>query len=373
MNEQDNKPAEFAKTENDAADVTVEEIAAETEQRESEPFAAAQPARRTSAPWPWIAIAAIAVAAMIFVLVRDAGQASADSEVIGRMDGASITKEDLYNEMFGPSSGGQAQASSALDSLMLMKMIGLEAAKLKATVSAAEIEEEIAFYKKSYPSDEAFEMALTQNGTTMESLKKNVEVTIKLRKIFENQIKPTDDKLKAFYEENKENYGKPEQIRASHILLKTKAEVDAVLAQLKNGADFATLAKEKSTDTGSKDNGGDLDFFGRGEMNEPFETAAFALKKDELSGVVESPNGFHIIKLTDRKEADIPTYDEVKTMVKNGYLDQNMQSLVPDWFEKMKKEYHFENLLAPKAEETPSPSASASATPSASPSASANP
>lgn len=91
-----------------------------------------------------------------------------------------------------------------------------------------------------------------------------------------------------------------EQVHARHILVATQDQADAILAQLQGGADFASLAQQFSTDPGSKDKGGDLGWFARGVMNKPFEDAAFALNPGDLSGVVQSPNGFHIIQLLEK-------------------------------------------------------------------------
>jgi peptidyl-prolyl cis-trans isomerase D len=129
----------------------------------------------------------------------------------------------------------------------------------------------------------------------------------------------TTQELQARYQQNASMYSTPEQVRASHILLKTegkdKAEVrkqaEQVLAKVKAGGDFAALAKQYSEDT-SKDQGGDLDYFGRGRMVKPFEDAAWALEVGQTSGIVESEFGFHIIKLTDKKAATTRTLDEVR-------------------------------------------------------------
>jgi foldase protein PrsA len=134
-----------------------------------------------------------------------------------------------------------------------------------------------------------------------------------------------------------------------------------VLAELKKGADFATLASQKSTDPGSKAKGGDLGYFGKGVMNPQFETAAFALKKGEMSGVVQSPNGFHIILVTDIKPAVVPTFDSVKDKVKTNYIDSQVQTMAPAWIAKAKTDDHYSNLLIP-APTTTAPVASAPAT-----------
>jgi foldase protein PrsA len=368
MNDNENKPVEPSlESVNDdvmPADQTVESTegelqtaaAAELPAIAAEPPASvSEPERKAPVSWPWIGVALLAVAALILVVVLNQ-QKSTMNEAVGKMDGATITKADLYDDLVKQM--GPAQAGSRVDNLMTLKLIDQEAKKVNAVVSDAEVQKEIDNSKKGFSSDEQFNAALQQNNMTLESLKEQIQIQLKLRQIFEPQIKPTEAQLKKYYEDNKASFGTPEQVRASHILLPTKAEADAVLAELKKGADFAALAKQKSTDPGSKDNGGDLNYFGHGVMNPEFEAAVFKLKLNEISGVVQSPNGFHIIKLTDKKPAVTPAYDEVKQEVKNRYLDEHLQSLVGAWLDKQKKAYHYENLLAPAATAPPTATAS---------------
>lgn len=149
------------------------------------------------------------------------------------------------------------------------------------------------------------------------------------------QINVSDADIKSYYEQNAKHYGVEEQRRASHILIgvnkdasdaekaaaKTKAE--QLLATLrKNPQEFAKLAKENSSDTGSAERGGDLGFFGKGMMVKPFEEAAFKLKQGELSDLVQSDFGFHIIKLTAIKPASTKTLDEVKNEIANDIRKQ---------------------------------------------------
>jgi peptidyl-prolyl cis-trans isomerase D len=122
------------------------------------------------------------------------------------------------------------------------------------------------------------------------------------------------------YNDNIAQYQTPEQIRASHILLKTegkddaevRARAEALLKQAKGGADFADLAKKSSEDEGTAPNGGDLDFFGRGRMVPEFDAAAFALKPGEISDLVKTQYGYHIIKLVDKKDGTTRSLDEVR-------------------------------------------------------------
>ncbi|QDZ27787.1 SurA N-terminal domain-containing protein [Noviherbaspirillum sp. UKPF54] len=139
------------------------------------------------------------------------------------------------------------------------------------------------------------------------------------------QIPVSDADIKSYYEQNAKRYGEEEQRRASHILIKVdknasnadkaaaKAKAEALLAQVrKNPADFAKLAKENSQDPGSAQNGGDLGYFGKGMMVKPFEDTVYKLKQGEVSDLVQSDFGFHIIQLTGIKPAAIKPLDEVK-------------------------------------------------------------
>ena len=138
------------------------------------------------------------------------------------------------------------------------------------------------------------------------------------------QVSPQD--VQRHYEDNQQQYGTPEQVRASHILFKTegkddaavKAQAEKVLAEVKKpGADFAKLANQYTEEEVGKTRGGDLDFFGRGRMAKEFEDAAFALEPGQISDVVKSPFGYHIIKLTDKKAATTRSLDEVRAQIED--------------------------------------------------------
>jgi foldase protein PrsA len=317
---------------------------------------------------PWI-ITAIAVIALVFMLVRNTSGGGLD-KVVGKMDGLTIKTSDLYAEMTNQMT--KDQLTSLVDNVAQIKLIDLEAGKAGITVTDADITNEIENIKKSnnIATDEDLTAALQQSGLTLAEFKEKLIPQVKLKKLYESQNPVSETDLKAYYDKNKENFATtPKEVKASHILLQTKAEADAVLAELKAGKDFATLAKAKSQDPGSKAKGGDLGFFPRGVMNTEFETAAFGLAKGEMSGVVQSPNGFHIIKVTDIKEAVVPAYDVVKEKVKEAYYNEKLQSDSQTWLDKLKKDKNYKNLLAanPAASASASPAESPAASPSASP------
>ncbi len=137
--------------------------------------------------------------------------------------------------------------------------------------------------------------------------------------------RPTAREVERSYNDSIELYSTPEQVRASHILLKTagkkeeevKAKADQVLKEVKAGGDFAALAKKYSEDEASAKQGGDVDFFGKGRMDPAFEEAAFKLQPGEISEVVKSQYGFHVIKVTDKKAAAARTLDEVRPQIED--------------------------------------------------------
>jgi peptidyl-prolyl cis-trans isomerase C len=139
--------------------------------------------------------------------------------------------------------------------------------------------------------------------------------------------KLSDDALKKRYDDEITKVPPTEELRASHILVKTEDEAKAIIKQLDGGADFAKLAKEKSTDT-SAANGGDLGYFSDGDMAPEFYAAAAKLKKGEYTkAAVKTQYGWHIIELTDRRAKAAPKFEEVKDQVK----DQMTQELVSAW------------------------------------------
>jgi len=139
------------------------------------------------------------------------------------------------------------------------------------------------------------------------------------------------------YEAHKINYRTPEQRKASHILIKVakdakpeavdaaREKVEALLARIRKGEDFAKLAKEESEDPGSAKQGGDLGFFGKGVMDPAFEKATFALKKGEVSEPVRSSFGFHLIKLVDIKGGETKSFDEVKASIKKEIQNEQAE------------------------------------------------
>lgn len=169
-----------------------------------------------------------------------------------------------------------------------------------------------------------------------DSLRADVETQLRdayLREQVVGVIAPTDEQLMEYLEANVSQYDSPESIRASHILVPDEASAQDLYEQLLAGADFAELAREHSEDLSNKDQGGDLDWFERGLMVPEFEEAAFALEVEEISPPVQTQFGYHIIQLTDRRSAFVPTLDDIKDEVRDAYIVEQESDRFFDWYE----------------------------------------
>jgi peptidyl-prolyl cis-trans isomerase D len=164
--------------------------------------------------------------------------------------------------------------------------------------------------------------------------KRKVKYALVDMQAIRNRTQVSAQDIQRNYEDNQQQYSTPEQVRASHILLKTEGKDDAavkkqaedLLAKVKAGADFSQLATKFSEDESSRVKGGDLDFFPKGQMVPEFDKAAFSMKVGEISPLVKSQYGYHIIKLTDKKAATTKSLDEVRAQIEDQIKWDRAQS-----------------------------------------------
>lgn len=223
------------------------------------------------------------------------------------------------------------------------------AAKAGFKATKADVDEAISNMVSRLPPGRTFEDMMAGIGMTRADVEKEISEGLPIQKFFESltkDVKVDEAKAKAFYDENGSLFEEPEQIRASHILVATenatndvlkaaaKAKIEGILKQVKEGGDFAALAKANS-DCPSKNSGGDLGLFGKGQMVPAFEAAAFALSTNEVSGIVETPFGYHIIKLTERAPASKKAFDEVKEQIIKRVESDEQGKIVSAYVEKL--------------------------------------
>lgn len=202
---------------------------------------------------------------------------------------------------------------------------------------------------------EQFKKTTAESGRSFDEIKKQVEKGMVYQKIVDAQwagkINITEEDAKKHYDENPTQFEVKEQVRASHILItpktdeagadpnqekaKAKTKAEDLLKQIKEGADFAALAKANS-DCTSAAQGGDLNFFGKGQMVPPFEKAAFALETGKVSDIVETRFGYHIIKVTDRKEAGTTSFEQAKAGLIQQLAQKKQAELTNKYIDSLK-------------------------------------
>lgn len=265
--------------------------------------------------------------------------ACSNNEVVGKVNGEEITKDELY-EFLVKQNGQQA-----LETLITEKIIEMEADKENVKVSEEELQERMDEIISQYGDEEAFKQALENYGYSIEDVEKDIEMNMVIEKLLEPQITITDEEMESFFEENKQMFDTQEQVKASHILVETEEEAKEIKEKLNANEDFAELAKEYSTDTVTKEKGGDLGFFGRGDMVSEFEEAAFSLEIGEISEPVKSEYGYHIIKVEDKIEAKEANYEESKEDIREMLFQEKLPDAYNVWMQEKLNEYEIERML----------------------------
>jgi peptidyl-prolyl cis-trans isomerase C len=148
----------------------------------------------------------------------------------------------------------------------------------------------------------------------------------------------TDKEAKAYYDEHKDEFNEKERVRVRHILVATEEEAQKILQELEAGADFVKLAESKSIDENTATRGGDLGYFERGRMVPEFEQVSFDLQVGEISDIVKTTFGYHIIKLDEKQEASVKEFYEISDDIKEKLLSQKQQEEYRKWLNQLEKE-----------------------------------
>jgi len=284
------------------------------------------------------------LAVVLIALIIGAVYLTQRSETVATVDKEKITQEQLNEEL------NKQYGASVLNMMISNKVVDLEADKAKVKVTDKEIQAELDKMVEQYGGQETFNMLLAQNGVTEDLFKEQIEQNLKVTKILEPSIEITDDEIKTYFEDNKASFDTPEQVEASHILVEDEDTAKEVKKKLDEGGDFAKLAEEYSTDTQTKEKGGELGYFASGQMVEAFDKAAFSMKVDEISDPVKTDYGYHIIKVTGKKEAKEATLEDSKAKIKEDLLATKVQEQASTWLTEATAKYKVENKLEKDAE-----------------------
>jgi parvulin-like peptidyl-prolyl isomerase len=247
-----------------------------------------------------------------------------------------------------------------LDNLILTQILVAKATEADKAKGREEGEKHFDLIKKNAPSEEILLRQLKTMDLNFDSLRNRLNEEATVRAMLQAKVTVTDDEVKKYYDDNPAKFEEPEMVRASHILIgtvdpKTNADlsdaqkrakkklIDDLLKRARAGEDFAKLAQENSEDPGSKDRGGEYTF-PRGKMVPEFEAAAFSLKTNQVSDVVTTRFGYHIIKLSEKIPAKKLAFATVSPDVRT-YLEQTaIEKMKPKYLVSLEKEAGVEIL-----------------------------
>ena len=301
-----------------------------------------------------------------------AAEKKAPGDKVAVVNGVTISKDTYDRELNffvrRAAPGGQQipdvqmaqMKNEVLESLIDRELLFQESKKKGIQVKSDAVSDQLQKIQQRYPNKEEFKKLLSNMGLTESDVQAQIERGMAIQELLDKEvtgkIKVSDEETKAFYDKNPQLFQQPEQINASHILIKVQADAPAdqkaearkkiedVQQKVKKGEDFATLAKTYSEGP-SGPKGGDLGYFRRGQMVKPFEEAAFSLKPDETSEIVETQFGYHLIKVNDKKPAKKMTYTEVKDRLSENLKKQKQDSEANAYIETLRKDAKIEKFI----------------------------
>ena len=309
---------------------------------------------------------------ILFAFTATAQEKTTADSKAAEINGTVITKEQFEKELKihldRISSQGQQLSDTQIASLKRDILEGLierellyqASQKAGIKIDDQEVNQQLADIKKRFPSEADFNTALGKMNLTEDEVKSQISRGLAIRKLIDQQIISkiviTDAETKAYYDGNLQKFKQPEQVKASHILIKVDAgaaeaqkaearkKIETVQQKVKDGGDFAELARQYSEGP-SKTRGGDLGYFARGQMVKPFEEAAFSMKTNEVSGIVETRFGYHIIKVYDKKPAQTLAYADVKERLNQRIKQEEVEKQASQYIGQLKKEANIQKFI----------------------------
>jgi peptidyl-prolyl cis-trans isomerase C len=250
--------------------------------------------------------------------------------------------------------------NDVLESLIDREVLFQESKKKGIEVKADAISDQLKGIKQKYPDEAQFAKLLKEMGLTESDVESQIKRGMAIQQLISTEVaekvKISDEESKEYYDNHPEFFKKPEQVRASHILIKVdenaseaqkteaRKKIKEVQQKLQKGEDFATLAKTYSEGP-SGPGGGNLGYFRRGQMVKPFEDAAFSLKTGETSDIVETRFGYHLIKVFDKQPEKTMTYAEIKDQLNEHLKKQKLETEVDVYIDNLREGAKIEKFL----------------------------
>ena len=246
-----------------------------------------------------------------------------------------LVPQELFHRSISPEKRKEME-KKAIENLINAELFYIEAKRQNLKVDSSELKKSISSVKESYPSAKAFKDALKKSGMTMSVFEEKARRSLMIEKLIEKEVKVsfTDNDLEEYYKKNTEKFKEPEAVRLRYVYVKinpsepdgkkkAKERAKEAYSKIKSGSDFAQIAMTYSNDM-SRIKGGEMGFVHRGMMPQDIEKAAFSLKVGQISEIIETDIGFHILKVEEKRASRQVSFDEIKEKLKNE-LTESMQ------------------------------------------------
>ncbi len=287
--------------------------------------------------------------------------------IVAKVNGTEITRTALMNRaealraQIPPQQVGADFYQRVLSDMVDGELLYQSVEKKGLTPTAQEIDAEVEAQKGRFGGDLELGKALETQGLTLDDLRLELKKEIGIQKLIESEFVPavtvSAEEKRKFYDENPAQMQRPEQFRVAHILIlvpdgatpeakeEARKKAGGIRSMLDAGQDFAELARKNSEDPGSKDSGGELPWMSPGQTVPPFEAAALALAPGQLSPVVETDFGFHIIKLHEKRSAGMMTYEEVEVRIDEFLKRKSLQQKIEAEIQTLKSQAKVEVFI----------------------------
>ena len=320
----------------------------------------------------WFLVLIMALVLTWVVSTLHADEESASENHVAVVNGSPITQQEFEREMIRVEqmllSKGRHLSTpelaevkrQVLEGLISRELLYQESKKKGIKVEEDAVGEEVKRLKEQFPNETEFRNALDQANLSETAVKHQIRQEMAIQRLideqFAGQLTVSDKESKTYYDSHTNLFRQPEQVRASHILIKVdpqanesqKAEarqrIEEIQEKLRQGEDFEVLARQYS-ECPSAASGGDLKYFRRGQMVKPFEVVAFSLKPGEVSEIVETRFGYHLIKVTDKKPEETVAYEDVKGKIKEYLRREKTQGEMMRYAERLKEGAEVERLM----------------------------
>ncbi len=296
-----------------------------------------------------------------------------EEELVARVNGHGITRTEFdvlvqsnveqyerqSNQPF-PEEQRMPLQQQVLEGLITRTVLEMEIESLGLSVSQERYERTMAEFKSQFPDENAYRQALAQQGFTEERFENELRRQLSIENLITTQalegLSLEEAELREFYQDNPEYFQRPEQITARHIILTTqnaedeaernviRARIDDIRERIQAGEDFAEMAREYSED-GSASQGGRLGTFGRGQMVPEFEEVAFSLEVGELSTVVETRFGYHLVQVTEKTPEQTVPFEDARDNIEEFLLEDTRNQVAQEYVMDLRESARVERLI----------------------------